>query len=40
MTTTPSSLAPANPATAFYAGSRIARALGATLRSIDALRPA
>ena len=29
-----------NPATAFYAGSRIARALGATLRSIDALRPA
>src|SRR5438034_501131 len=40
MSSAPTSLASANPATAFYAGSRIARALGATLRSIDALRPA
>src|SRR5438309_11064691 len=40
MSSAPTSLASANPATAFYAGSRLARALGATLRSIDALRPA
>jgi pimeloyl-ACP methyl ester carboxylesterase len=39
MTTTPTSLTPANPAAAFYAGSRIAQALGATLRGIDSLRP-
>jgi len=30
---------PANPAAAFYAGSRAAQALGATLRAIDALAP-
>src|SRR4051812_7326781 len=39
MSTPLTSLAPANPATAFYAGSRIARTLGATLRTIDALHP-
>src|SRR5437879_533607 len=39
MTSTPTSLAPANPATAFYAGSRIARAPAATWRTTDGLRP-
>ncbi|TMH07977.1 MAG: lysophospholipase, partial [Betaproteobacteria bacterium] len=32
--------AAANPASAFYAGSRAAQALGATLRGVDALSPA
>lgn len=33
-------MTPANPAAAFYAGSRVAQALGASLRTIDALAPA
>jgi pimeloyl-ACP methyl ester carboxylesterase len=40
MTNTPTPLTPANPASAFYAGSRVAQALGATLRAIHSLRPA
>jgi len=40
MTNTTTPLAPANPASAFYAGSRVAQALGATLRGIHSLRPA
>src|SRR3954466_11471591 len=34
-----SSPLPANPAASFYAGSRTAQALGATLRTLDAVAP-
>jgi len=39
MSTNPTTAQTANPAAAFYAGSRVAMALGATLRTIDSLAP-